>query len=638
MLQNHTAKPMLALLLAAVLVFASLAGCQKDDPQPATTPAVTEETTPAPTTTAAPEETEDPGAGEFSSYYMPGDKMQDFTVKLSDGREMTLSQLLQTKELVILNFWATWCGPCQMEFPFMEEAYRKYQDQVEIIALSVEPTDTNDVIEAFKKSNNLTVLPMGQDITGLSGGFFFDAIPTSVAIDRFGVICWQESGSITSTDGFERLFSGFLGEDYTESKVGYVIPGPKPTVEHAEAGVLAGALNAPGGEIPVANDADPSVWPFLPTEGGALKSTNQGMDETKAVVHATVSAKAGEVLAFDYWMSSETAMDCLMLEVDGRLIDIFSGEEQGTYAYAFTADGDHAVTFTYQKNMAGSVGEDYALIDNLKVLIGGEATAALAALPSYPLTLEGTACQILPTTGKQILISEPSGMYAAQMGNMPSYVIGANEATFTIKLGKDLNPKMALIYEDFAGAAYAVSALPQTEDGFTLTLPLSSVEVGGYSSTYVYLYPNYMADPNEAVVLYIYVNEENLNYFVYEELANYYGLAGATWAYADGTAPSTDAIAKPQVEVEIPDGSARYVVKFVDQNGDPVANVMAQICDAQTCEVLPSDANGTVQYVKPAYAYEIHVLMAPEGYTFDMEAVYTMPPEGGEILIIGTRN
>ncbi len=581
----------------------------------------------------------------FPTYYWPGDTMDDFTVTMSDGKEMTLSKILETKELVILNFWATWCGPCQMEFPFMEEAYLKHQDKVEIIALSIEPTDTNDVIEAFKAANGLTALPMGQDVTGVSGNFYFDGIPTSVAIDRFGVICWQESGSITSTDKFERLFSGFLGEDYTESKVNYVIPGPKPTVANADEAALAAALNVEGGTIAVANDADATVWPFLPTEGGALKSTNAGYDETQAAVHATVPGKAGEVLSFEYVASSEASMDYMLLEVDGQLIDIFTGDEEGVYAYAFEADGDHAVSFTYIKDMAAADGEDYALIDNLQVLTGDAAAAALAAMPTYPQTLEGTAFEIVPVNGKEAVVNDATGMYDMQMGGIPSYVMDGAEGTFSIKLGKDLNPKMAFVYEDCTGSSYPLNTLAQTADGFTVTIPLSSVEAGGYSSTYVYLYPNYVTDPDNYAMLFIYANEENMNYYIFEELPAYYGLSGATWNYADGTAPATDAIAQPPAvdspsaaDFALPEGQAVYVVYFVDQNGDPVPNVMAQVCDEETCEVLPSDELGAVACLKPVYPYEIHVLMAPEGYTFDTEAVYVMPAEGGEIVIEGVKN
>ncbi len=572
------------------------------------------------------------------TYYWPGDTMDDFTVTMSDGKEMTLSEILKTKELVILNFWATWCGPCRSEFPYMEEAYLKHQDKVEIIALSVESTDTNDVIEAFKAENGLTALPMGQDTTGLSDKFYFTGIPTSVAIDRFGVICWQESGSITSTDKFERLFSGFLGEDYTESDTDYAIPGPKPTAANVDDATLTAALNAEGSAIPVANAADPMVWPFLPTEGDALKSSNAGVDETTAAVYATVTANAGDVLSFEYVMSSEAGMDYLMLEVDGKMIEIFSGEETGVYAYAFETEGEHAVTLAYVKDTAALGGEDYALIDNLQVLTGDAAAAALAALPVYPRVLEGTEYQVLPMSGKQAFVTEPTGVYALQMGGYPIYVAGADEITFEIQIGKDLNPKMALVYEDCTGGACTLSDLTQTANGYTVTVPVSSVEAGGYSSTYVYLYPNYMMDPNTAMVIFVFANEENMNLYVKEELPAYYGLTDATWAYADGAAPATDKIAKAPSEQEIPEGMAQYTVYFVDQNGAPVANVMAQVCDAETCEVLPSDENGMVSFVKAQYAYEIHVLMAPEGYTFNTEATAVLAAEGDTIIIEGVKN
>ncbi len=632
MFQNNAYSRKLSLtVVAIVLALATLVGCQSAAPQETTTvPVETDAPTTVPTT--EPEIPTEPGA---ATVYWVGDTMADFTVTTSDGKEMTLSKLLETKELVILNFWATWCGPCQMEFPYMEEAYLKYQDKVEIIALSIEPTDTNDVIEAFKTDIGLTALPMGQDTTGLSSRFYFEGIPTSVAIDRFGVICWQESGSITSTDKFERLFSGFLGADYTESKVGYSIPGPKPTVENADDATLTAALNAEGSAISVSNTTDPSAWPFLPTEGGALKSSNALMDETNAAVQATVSVKAGDALAFDYVMSSEAGMDFLMLEVDGELVEVFSGEEAGIFAYGFTADGEHTVTFLYRKDMEVAGGEDYALIDNLQLLSGDAAAAAVAAMPTYPLSLEGTDCQIIPVDGKEAIVSDPNGMYDLMMESTPTYVANGTEATFTIKLGKDLNPKTAVLYTYTTEYTYCVSNLAQTEDGFTVTLPLSSLETDGYSSTFVFLHPNILEDPNNFILIYVFANEENMNTFVQQELP-YYGIENATWTYADGTDPSTDSSIQP--DLELPEGFGQYVVYFVDQNGDPVANVVAQICDAESCQVVPSDEYGIVGCIMPAYAYEIHVLSVPEGYTFDTEAVYIMPAEGGELVIQGTKN
>ena len=47
---------------------------------------------------------------------------------------------------VLVDFWATWCGPCRMEFPYMEEAYKQVSDDLAIVAVSCEPTDTAVVL------------------------------------------------------------------------------------------------------------------------------------------------------------------------------------------------------------------------------------------------------------------------------------------------------------------------------------------------------------------------------------------------------------------------------------------------------------------------------------------------------------
>ena len=51
----------------------------------------------------------------------PGQEVPDFTVSLTDGTTASLSELLGEKELVVLNIFATWCAPCEMEFPEMEK-------------------------------------------------------------------------------------------------------------------------------------------------------------------------------------------------------------------------------------------------------------------------------------------------------------------------------------------------------------------------------------------------------------------------------------------------------------------------------------------------------------------------------------
>ncbi len=112
-------------------------------------------------------------------------RLADFTFTTYDGESFSLYETLQKKDMVLINIWATWCGPCRMEFPYMEEAYEDYKDRIEIFALSCEPDDTDEVLKDFAEELGLT-FPMGRDSAGLSSTFRVNAIPTSIVIDRFG--------------------------------------------------------------------------------------------------------------------------------------------------------------------------------------------------------------------------------------------------------------------------------------------------------------------------------------------------------------------------------------------------------------------------------------------------------------------
>lgn len=142
----------------------------------------------------------------------PGQAMPDFTVSLTDGSTATLSEVLEEKDLVVLNIFASWCGPCEIEFPEMEKVWETKKDHMEIIAVSGYPNDTMEIIDEYKKSHELT-FPMG--LAGDALGFIeLEAYPTTIFIDRNGNVGLVKVGAFVTREDFEEKVDLFLSEDY----------------------------------------------------------------------------------------------------------------------------------------------------------------------------------------------------------------------------------------------------------------------------------------------------------------------------------------------------------------------------------------------------------------------------------------
>lgn len=561
-------------------------------------------------------------AAEAPVVYELGGKIDDFTVTTFDGKTVTLSEVLKEKDMVLINIWATWCGPCRNEFPFMEEAYKQYSDKVEIIALSCEETDTDDVLAEFVAEMGMT-FNVAQDTVGMADKFDVSAIPTSVVVDRNGTICFWEAGSLPDVGSFTRLFDEFVGEDYTESKILTAIPPMKPNVAASAEADVAAALEVAS----AVNPTDGYTWPMVVAEKDGrtvVTSTNASYGTTEAMVTANVSAKAGDAIVVTLKTSTEASCDLLKIAVNGEVVKVFGGEHDWmTYAIPVEADGEYTVALSYAKDMMAEAGEDAVWVDSVTVATGDAAAAALAANPAYPVA---DAVALAPTNAgaKEIVISDENGILMGAFGPATYYIINEDTATFNAAVTADVDPEGAFFYCYFDGATIGLPTV-MTENGYTVTTGVDAKETTGYTYAYIALY----LDPNgENMVMAIYFkNEENVNAFVTNNSLG-------TWKYADGTLPTTDALPGEAVEVIT---EATYTVKYVDQDGNPVAGVMCQVCDEETCQVYTSDENGVCEFTLAPYAWEIHTLKVPEGYEGDTETITLAPVEGGELVFTLTK-
>ncbi len=310
-----------------------------------------------------------------------GDVMYDFTVSTQDGTEYTLSEMLKEKDMVLLNFWFSTCSPCITEFPFLDKAYQMYQEDVGVIALNSYPLDNEDSVAAFAASMGLT-FPMVKVPDSWAGTFSLQGYPTSVVVDRYGVIVLIESGTLPSLRPFTSIFETLSGDDYQQKlykSIGDIVITPKPTYDMPESDTIAEILGTTDLEISFrAEDGESGeyTWPFIEAEKNGercLKASNQYVEESYAILYADVTLKKGEALGFDFLRSTETNGDFMYVIVDGDDINSISGfflEEKWETCYPLVAekDGTYEVALCYIKDAETDAGDDTVYIKNMRIV------------------------------------------------------------------------------------------------------------------------------------------------------------------------------------------------------------------------------------------------------------------------------
>ncbi len=634
-------KRILSILLAVTLLIASGCGAAGNNEQPDSTQTNNTQSNDTNDITPPDDSTEDnaddaSGEGEnapeaddtvhVDSDYHPevtgwklGDTIADFTITTYNGNTVTLSDVLAEKDAVLINIFATWCGPCKNEFPFMEKAYKQLQDHVEVIALSGDSSDTAEKVRQVANSLGLT-FPMGLDSAGISQGIKLTAFPTTLVVDRFGTIVFSQIGSFDDESSFVNLFEFLISEEYTESVTLDKIPPEMPHVEQLSAEELSAALSDTG----LVFDNTPGLynWPMTLAEvdgRSVVASGNQTKDRSSSSVQTTVNAAAGDVFAFDFKLSSESAFDFFLLKVNGEVVKVFSGEKDWSgYAYQFPADDEYTIEFAYTKDETTDFGEDTLWLDNVRILSGDEATAALKANPSYP-TAEKTYFHITNDNVTRVVFDDPYGIVYKIFGcPYEAYLLNNElEVHCEFGLGADVDPEAA-ICRDNHNLTHVLTSLV-SGDKYTVTFAVDSLETTGKGYTYVVLDPDARND-GDAYPIVFFANVEGMEKFAKTFAAGAWHDA-EEWEAAQGE------------QNEEPTGDVTYTLRCEDENGERVAGVTLQVCNDSTCSIYVTDANGECVLTLPADEYEIHILKAPEGYTFDSEAVVTAPIEGGEVTL-----
>ncbi len=132
------------------------------------------------------------GDASADSLDVAGKSAPDFTLQSLDGKNIQLSSY--KGQAVLLNFWATWCGPCKIEMPWFVELQKEYGPQgLQIVGVAMDDASKEEITKFVKEMGvNYTIL-LGKESVGQEYGGV-NVLPTTFFIDRDGKIVAREFG------------------------------------------------------------------------------------------------------------------------------------------------------------------------------------------------------------------------------------------------------------------------------------------------------------------------------------------------------------------------------------------------------------------------------------------------------------
>ncbi len=334
--------------------------------------------------------------------YQLGDIVYDFALSDPEGVEYTVSGMLQSYGMLMINFWDLNCAPCLAEMPDLQESYTAHGEGglLCIDANIIGGPDTNAGILEFKTDGGYT-MPLVLDsgtATRITYSFNVTQAPITVVIDRYGCLVYRHVGS-TDRSTFDRLFEKYGDPNYRQDS--YLLGGggegqeeleytaPPANIQRPSSAQLAAAANGAGFNgtytfditMEGVGDADLS-WPWhigSDGDGSYIYPANTGTDLSFATVTVDFEVEQGVrndpdakyILAFDYLISSED-YDYFYVAVDNALMYQFSGTAntgwQTCYPLVAEYAGTHRLMLLYVKDQQSSAGDDMAKVKNIRLI------------------------------------------------------------------------------------------------------------------------------------------------------------------------------------------------------------------------------------------------------------------------------
>lgn len=531
---------------------------------------------------------------EEEKTYELGDVMRDFAVTTVDGKKLTLSQILEKKHAVVLNFWYTGDTASAAELPLLQKAYEAFGEKIEVIAMNPADIsgDNEEKITQFRDQHGLT-FPMVTCSSQWLAALGVKNYGTTVIIDRYGVICLLDGVSVEEEGVFEAAFQHFTAEPY----------GQKLLDHFSDLHVV---------EYPLGHEKNP-----YETHGAAN--------------HFQVTIPAGA----EYHILIYKA-DGVTLQMENPNIYVRYGEKR------------------YDPDAQGKI---HVLIENPDVMVGSSLvignTGDVACTVDVQIKIpQGTSSTPYDASLGEVTVQIPAGndrgvyysWVAAESGVLTLTVLDADGFDFNIQIHntnttavRDLQEEAQ---EDENGNRYLridVNAGDEVRIGYmtipdgagnypavTIKAELSFTELDEMETLYLVSVKDEAGNPMENVTVCVVVNGVEVPYYTDAAgnaemmlLSGVYTvkvMAPAGYACENNQFLLTPANSTKEVvmRVDVPQ-EVEYTVYVQDETGAPVANAAVVL----NGEIYYTDADGLVVLVLPESDDYVVTIVPPEGYTLE---------------------
>lgn len=136
-------------------------------------------------------------------------KAPDFEVTTIDNQEISLEKSLAENKPMIIYFTASWCPMCAKNWPAIAEVYPDYEESVNFVAISIDPTDDKEVMTKLAKDKNLD-FPLVKGTPQVMIDFGVDSQATTVGVNEDGYVEFQKDKAVLTAEEYRDLFEQLL--------------------------------------------------------------------------------------------------------------------------------------------------------------------------------------------------------------------------------------------------------------------------------------------------------------------------------------------------------------------------------------------------------------------------------------------